>query len=250
MITAVDGAGPSPARRVAGVFARGAAVRVLCWIGASVAILVALWIAGGIFKVRDRSYLQSFVAFAPAMFFAWGGTVRGHIPRFVANGIARRDTLTGIWPLLLGVAAGVALLTAVLYAVEGVVFGAYGWEHTLVPGNLYVRPDQYALIAVSSVCVNVGCLVTGVLLALGFARWDVLRGFLFAPVALVPGALAMTCASMNLFVTHLPAGFPGGHWPTVAALAVAVPASVVGILASPALARGITLDNGNLAWWR
>jgi hypothetical protein len=242
----------SPARRAARVFARDLLGYTVFWAPVLVIFTIGLTVVTASLGDVNTSIWQQAMGLLRWVFLV-GGTLmaRAYLPLLVAHGIARRDALAGIWPVAVALCALMGLVAAAVFAIEGVVYRAFGWPHVLSDEGtarlLYERPDQYGLIAVAVGTVMLAFLVSGGLIGATYTRLGPVLGTLCLPISMIPaviGELLVVGGSVDPEIwTHLmiSAG--------VAELA-ALAACAAGIAGSALLLRDLALDNDKTEWWR
>jgi hypothetical protein len=111
------------------------------------------------------------------------------LPSFVAHGRTRREFSVQAAAFLVVAVAVLAVLMALGYALEAVVYRAMAWPQELSPARLYASAGQVPLIVLTFVVVFAVWTVAGALLAAGFYRDDG-SALLAIPVALLMVTLA------------------------------------------------------------
>jgi hypothetical protein len=242
----------SPAASVAGALAQDLTGYAVFWaaIVAVLVVAVATLESGFGTSTVDSSLWQAVGSLVRWVVLVGGVIVtRSYVPLYVAHGVSRRHVLRGTAPVLLGLTVVLGVATAVGFAVEGLIFGALGWEHRLPDESnrfLYDSPDQYGLIVVGTAAAYLGYLVTGAIAGSAFSRWGPAGAFLL-PVAVLPVSVAELSAGGGWAaeVSGIDIGLPAPTALAVTALACAAGAAVVAVIL-----RAIPLDNDNVAWWR
>lgn len=121
----------------------------------------------------------------------YAGAIAGYIffqmvPMLIANGRTRRDALRDGLGAVSMLAAAIAILNILFYAVEGMIYRAEGWPMEIADGHLFSRHGQMGLIALESLLTTAVWSAVGAFVALAMYR-DREGGYL----ALVPAVVIL-----------------------------------------------------------
>jgi hypothetical protein len=183
-------------------------------------------VTGSVWEPAAR--IPRWFAAAVGASFTWSS-----LPVYLAHGYTRREFATQMPVFIAGLAATLALLMTVGFAVERILFRAAGLPAVLSRAHLFVSSDQFLLVLAEFLLLLPVWVVSGALVGAGFARNTGL-GMLLVPTALVmvtvaefvagPGYLAPPIFGLASLVARvLPAfGQAGGSLPTALAACVGV----------------------------
>ncbi|QNE18791.1 hypothetical protein F1D05_13870 [Kribbella qitaiheensis] len=108
----------------------------------------------------------------------------------IAHGVTRRMFAIASGVLLVGTAAGIALLWVLVYQVERVIYTWAGLTQALENPHLFTKTSQVGLIFTEFFLLIVSHEVAGWLLGIGFYRFGFWKGLALLPLGVLPAAAA------------------------------------------------------------
>ncbi len=158
-----------------------------------------------------------------------------YLPIYITHGYTRRAFLQQLPIFVAAATALAAVLVALGYAVEHVVYRVAGWDQQLTSDHLFTVPTEFGLVALSFGLVILVYVVGGALAGAAFYR-NFLVGFALIPPLF--GAAALT----EVFRGGVPV--PGSFPSWVIGSIESAPVVATGVLAA-----GLVVVMGVLLWW-
>ncbi|MGH2534682.1 MAG: hypothetical protein ACRDJW_20680 [Thermomicrobiales bacterium] len=168
---------------------------LLSWAG--FVVVIAAIIAGiAIFDTVDESVWES-VAGAPPWYTAFIGGYVFHdlLPLYVAHGQTRRDFAVQATIFTVIFAAAAAVLMAVGFLLERVLYRVADWPQALSGDQLYSSPTDVPLILVEFWLVFLVWTAAGALIGAGFYRSNETGLFTLLPATVVIAAIGIAVGS-------------------------------------------------------
>lgn len=232
---------PPPAWSVAHLLARPWGAN-LGWFWLTMAVVTV----GGVIVVQlvtgeVTASVWAWLLDAPKYYLgATGILLTSSLPMFVGNGVTRRDTIVGMQVVIVGASLASAIMTAVFFGVEAVVFDQFGWSRKVVTDHLFTSGTQSLVVIGESILLYLGWMLTGHLVALGYKRWGGRWGTAALPLTLAPGVAVQVALDVGSAMG------PSFGWaddvPVVISVVLAVAAILAASVGSIALGRGVSIQ--------